>query len=100
MFILNVDIWGGLMQSNHWEERVLVCAIIDTELLLEGISTEQKINILFNFLIQCGPYYGILPQDIDTDGFGELWSLWIEIKSAFYAAKVTYEGKDNLFYVV
>jgi len=100
MFILNVDIWGGLMQSNRWEETILVCAIIDTDLLLEGISTEEKINVLFQFLMQHGSYYNILPEDIETDDFDELWSLWLEIRNTFYAAKVTYEGKDNLFYVV
>ena len=88
------------MEGNFGETTVLVCAIINTELLLENIGTEEKTYILSQFLRQYGSYYGILPQDIDTDDFGELWSLWIEMKGAFYAAKVTYEGKDNLFYVV
>ena len=88
------------MEENLGEITVLACAVIDTELLLENISTEEKTYILFQFLRQYGSYYDILLKDIDASNFDELWSLWIEIKNTFFAAKVTYGGRDNLFYVV
>ena len=92
-----------LSTENPASNRALASDIIEVESLLEGASKEHQKMLLIEFLRINYEWADLKidPKEIGHWDFGELWSLWVEIKNIPYMISVIYNGnRKRLFYIV